>query len=217
MLTKLLPHQQYGLKWLLSREPTTQFLRERDRTMKTVVICSYARSFRRTVLSQLPFDRIVCDEAHYFRNPKSRTYKFLRTLQSKSRILLSGTPLQNKVQDIITLINFIAKDEYKLSIENIRLFIKHFMLARTLKSVGVALPEMTEINHENYAPRDNHSVISRVNDVDLKPLVKILRQKQACVFPESLNNTDINRDFEIESNENARTVQRYVRIYPSIS
>ena len=278
MLTKLLPHQQYGLKWLLSREPTThsqpnkrstiygailgdemglgktiqtialieqshlkftaifapaslthmwknqihkfsdkiethiiadegdlvEFLRERDRTMKTVVICSYARSFRRTVLSQLPFDRIVCDEAHYFRNPKSRTYKFLRTLQSKSRILLSGTPLQNKVQDIITLINFIAKDEYKLSIENIRLFIKHFMLARTLKSVGVALPEMTEINHENYAPRDNHSVISRVNDVDLKPLVKILRQKQACVFPESLNNTDINRDFEIESNENAR-------------
>ena len=73
-----------------------EFLHNRDRSKKTVVISSYGLSFRRPILKEIPFDRLVCDEAHYFRNPKSRTFNFLRSLQSKSRILLTGTPFKIK-------------------------------------------------------------------------------------------------------------------------
>ena len=182
-----------------------EFLHNRDRSKKTVVISSYGLSFRRPILKEIPFDRLVCDEAHYFRNPKSRTFNFLRSLQSKSRILLTGTPVQNKVADIVTLINFIMKTDIKLPIDFIKLFIKKRMLARTLESVGIKLPQIEEIDKHYTSSKDNQRVINTVKNIDLNPLVKILRQKQSCVFPDTLNSCDLNEDNKINSKDNSRS------------
>jgi len=182
-----------------------EFIQNRDKSKKTVIICSYGLSFRRKILQQLPFDRIVCDEAHYFRNPKSKTYKFLSSLQSKSRILLTGTPIQNKILDIVTLINFIMKTNIKLPLDFIKLFIKKRMLARTLDSVGIKLPKMQQLDSKYNSTIENQRVIDTVKNFELNPLVKILRQKQACVFPDSLNKCELNTENQINSTDNSRS------------
>ena len=63
-----------------------------SQNQKHVIISSYSISWRRKELSQHHYDRIVCDEAHYFKNTKSKLFKSLVKLESTSRVLLTGTP-----------------------------------------------------------------------------------------------------------------------------
>jgi len=53
-----------------------------------------------------PWDIVVCDEAHRMKNMKSLLGKSLRQVRSRSRVLLSGTPVQNALQDLWSLMDF---------------------------------------------------------------------------------------------------------------
>jgi len=53
-----------------------------------------------------PWDLVVVDEAHQIKNPSCQLGRMLRRLISRSRILLTGTPLQNKLSDLWALMDF---------------------------------------------------------------------------------------------------------------
>merc|ERR1712137_1400346 len=53
-----------------------------------------------------PWDVVVIDEAHQLRNPSCLIGKALRKLESRSRFLLTGTPLQNTLTDVWALMDF---------------------------------------------------------------------------------------------------------------
>eukprot|EP00442_Polarella_glacialis_P051000 CAMPEP_0115165378 /NCGR_PEP_ID=MMETSP0227-20121206/73564_1 /TAXON_ID=89957 /ORGANISM="Polarella glacialis, Strain CCMP 1383" /LENGTH=1520 /DNA_ID=CAMNT_0002577853 /DNA_START=81 /DNA_END=4643 /DNA_ORIENTATION=- len=53
-----------------------------------------------------PWDVVVCDEAHRMKNISTLLGKSLRKLKSSSRILLTGTPVQNALQDLWALMDF---------------------------------------------------------------------------------------------------------------
>eukprot|EP00930_Biecheleria_cincta_P046342 TRINITY_DN31958_c0_g1_i1.p1 TRINITY_DN31958_c0_g1~~TRINITY_DN31958_c0_g1_i1.p1 ORF type:complete len:1592 (+),score=415.02 TRINITY_DN31958_c0_g1_i1:431-4777(+) len=53
-----------------------------------------------------PWDLVVCDEAHKMKNMSSLLSKSLRKLSSNCRILLTGTPVQNALQDLWALMDF---------------------------------------------------------------------------------------------------------------
>ena len=89
------------------------------------------------------------------------------------------------------------KTNIKLPLDFIKLFIKKRMLARTLDSVGITLPKMEQLDSKYHSTVENQRVIDTVKDFELNPLVKILRQKQSCVFPDSLNRCDLNSDDQI--------------------
>eukprot|EP00929_Paragymnodinium_shiwhaense_P072878 TRINITY_DN369_c0_g3_i1.p1 TRINITY_DN369_c0_g3~~TRINITY_DN369_c0_g3_i1.p1 ORF type:complete len:967 (+),score=347.31 TRINITY_DN369_c0_g3_i1:99-2999(+) len=50
--------------------------------------------------AELPWDVIIVDEAHQIKNPSCVAGKDLRRIHSRSRFLLTGTPLQNKLIDL---------------------------------------------------------------------------------------------------------------------
>ncbi len=52
------------------------------------------------------FDTIVCDEATRISNPKAKQSKLIKTISAKHRIALTGTPLNNAVQDIWNILDF---------------------------------------------------------------------------------------------------------------
>lgn len=54
------------------------------------------------------FHRIILDEAHTIRNTKSRTFAGITKLQATYRLCLTGTPLQNKPDDIHSLFSFLS-------------------------------------------------------------------------------------------------------------
>jgi len=53
-----------------------------------------------------PWDVVICDEAHVMRNISTLLGKHLRNLRSHSRMLLTGTPVQNALRDLWSLMDF---------------------------------------------------------------------------------------------------------------
>ncbi|KAG5548137.1 hypothetical protein RHGRI_013736 [Rhododendron griersonianum] len=51
-------------------------------------------------------DLLICDEAHRLKNDQTLTNKALAALSCKRRILLSGTPMQNDLEEFYAMVNF---------------------------------------------------------------------------------------------------------------
>lgn len=58
------------------------------------------------------FDVCVFDEGHMLKNRKSQKYAKLLRIPSRWRLLLTGTPLQNNLQELVSLLNFILPDYF---------------------------------------------------------------------------------------------------------
>lgn len=69
-----------------------------------------------------PWDVVVCDEAHRMKNISSLLGKSLRKLRSNCRLLLTGTPVQNALQDLWALMDFAQPG----LLGNHATFVKHF-------------------------------------------------------------------------------------------
>lgn len=61
-----------------------------------------------TVLHKRSWDRIVLDEGHEIRNPKSKIHKSICQLKVRIKWVLSGTPVYNSIKDFVSLCNFIG-------------------------------------------------------------------------------------------------------------
>ncbi|MFB4210904.1 DEAD/DEAH box helicase [Shouchella sp. JSM 1781072] len=61
---------------------------------------------REIVLDQ-PYDMVIIDEAHKLKNPKTKNYEFIRLLKKKYCLLLTATPVQNKLEEIFNLVSLL--------------------------------------------------------------------------------------------------------------
>ena len=78
---------------------------------RPVVIASLAAARRdplRSVLTRRPWDVIVADEAHRLRNPRSASGRLGRALSARYLLLLTATPVENRLQDLYELVNLVA-------------------------------------------------------------------------------------------------------------
>ena len=83
------------------------------------------------------WDRVVFDEAHHLKNPKTKINESVGSLKRKITWLITGTPIQNKTKDIITLFKVLG---IKRSVMDITLLCMEFLLKRTKKEVDIVLP-----------------------------------------------------------------------------
>ncbi|MDP7039415.1 MAG: DEAD/DEAH box helicase [Myxococcota bacterium] len=60
------------------------------------------------VLSKTSFQYIILDEAQSTKNAKSQNAKTLRLLKSERRLALTGTPIENKPEDLWSVFDFLA-------------------------------------------------------------------------------------------------------------
>ncbi|XP_047258694.1 protein CHROMATIN REMODELING 25-like, partial [Capsicum annuum] len=51
-------------------------------------------------------DLLICDEAHRLKNDQTLTNRALAALACKRRVLLSGTPMQNDLEEFYAMVNF---------------------------------------------------------------------------------------------------------------
>ena len=66
-----------------------------------------AHEIRQSVLLQIAFDRVILDEAHVIRNPKSGVSQSVCRLRAVRRWAVTGTPVQNKELDMYALLRFL--------------------------------------------------------------------------------------------------------------
>ena len=65
------------------------------------------KSDDRSFLRKFRFSYLVVDEAHVLKNPKGTRYKTLDRLNTEHRLLLTGTPVQNSPQELLSLLCFL--------------------------------------------------------------------------------------------------------------
>ena len=115
------------------------------------------------ILKTFFYEYIILDESQNIKNPASKSFKSVKTLKSKYKLILSGTPVENTVNDLWTQMSFInpgllgsqslfytefvipiekKKDEEKAS--KLQALIKPFVLRRTKTQVATELPPKTE-------------------------------------------------------------------------
>lgn len=70
-----------------------------------VRICMHA-------LQKFKWEYIIVDEAHKIKNEESQISKRLRQLDSRQRLLLTGTPLQNNLHELWSLLNFLLPEMF---------------------------------------------------------------------------------------------------------
>ncbi|CDJ36193.1 DNA repair protein rad54, putative [Eimeria mitis] len=71
-----------------------------------VLIASY-ETFRAHAhrVASVPIDLIICDEAHRLKNDRTKTSVAISQLPAKRRLLLSGTPIQNDLDEFFSLVS----------------------------------------------------------------------------------------------------------------
>ena len=70
-------------------------------------------------------DLLVCDEGHRLKNGSSKVLNILKNLDIPRKILLSGTPIQNDLNEFFTIIDFINPGV----LGSLQFFKKRFMLS----------------------------------------------------------------------------------------
>ncbi len=115
------------------------------------------------IINNFYFNYIILDESQNIKNPASKSFKAVRSLKSRHRLILSGTPVENSVSDLWTQLTFLNpgllgtqtffNEEYVQAIEKkkdeekarkLQSIIKPFVLRRTKEQVADELPPKTE-------------------------------------------------------------------------
>lgn len=159
---KFCPKLKTGLYLGLSRQKLIPTFGKLD-----LIVMSYG-TMRNDIeiLRNYRFNCIVLDESQAIKNPSSQTSRALLKLQSRSRIALTGTPIENTLLDIWSQMNFlnpgllgsytyfekqfirpIEKGGNPQKTEELRKLIDPFVLRRTKKQVMKELPPKIEKVH----------------------------------------------------------------------
>ncbi|MEP2773278.1 MAG: DEAD/DEAH box helicase [Fulvivirga sp.] len=115
------------------------------------------------LLETFYFNYVILDESQAIKNPGSNIAKAVRKLRSRSRLILTGTPLENSTMDLWSQMNFInpgllgtqsffkneflnpiEKKQDESKIKKLNSIVKPFILRRHKSQVAKDLPEKVE-------------------------------------------------------------------------
>ncbi len=65
------------------------------------------RSPHKDIVLSIPYDLVIIDEAHKLKNSKTKNYEFARSLVKKYCLLLTATPIQNRIEEIFNLVSLL--------------------------------------------------------------------------------------------------------------
>lgn len=117
----------------------------------------------KTHLKKFAWQYIVIDEAHRIKNENSQLSQIIRAFNSKNRLLITGTPLQNNLHELWALLNFLLPDVFSSSedfdswfenqggdqdkvVQQLHKVLRPFLLRRIKSDVEKSLLPKKEIN-----------------------------------------------------------------------
>ncbi len=158
-------------------------------------VCNYEQVLRDILaIERNPWDLIILDEGQRIKNWESKTSRVVKCLRSRFALALSGTPLENRLDDLYSIVQFIddrrlgpgfrffnrhrvvdAKGKvlgYK-NLAELRDALKPILLRRTRESVQLELPERT-VEFVRISPSDEQLAMHRSH---MQIVASIVRKK----------------------------------------
>lgn len=160
---------------------------------------------------QIEYDTIIIDEAQIIKNRETQKYKAIKALKSLHHIILTGTPIENSIDDIwshfmilmpeiktlYTSLNKRCQSKTDKSfLELSRKFLKPFILRRTKQEVLKDLPKLIEktvyvemSSAERHLYDNVHKMVLMAlsngvsGRIESIALEGLLRLRQVCVSP----------------------------------
>ncbi|TVY55423.1 ISWI chromatin-remodeling complex ATPase ISW2, partial [Lachnellula cervina] len=127
-------------------------------------ITSYEMILReKSHLKKFAWEYIIIDEAHRIKNEESSLAQVIRLFNSRNRLLITGTPLQNNLHELWALLNFLLPDVFGDSeafdqwfsgqgedqdtvVQQLHRVLRPFLLRRVKSDVEKSLLPKKEIN-----------------------------------------------------------------------
>lgn len=158
----------------------------------------------KSVLHSIDFYRVILDEAHNIKDRQSNTARAVNMIKTQKRWCLSGTPLQNRIGEMYSLIRFLdiepfskyfctkcdcASKEWKFS-DNMHCdrcnhvvmqhtnFFNHFML-KNIQKYGVEGPGLESFNNIQLLLKNimlRRTKVERADDLGLPPRIVTVRR-----------------------------------------
>ena len=180
-IKSLCPEFNLIIHWCDSRINSRSITKINQGT-NSIVLTSYGLVNNKS-LQSINYVRIVCDEAHVFRNSKTKVFINLQKINAKKRWLMTGTPIQNKMSDLLTLFSFVgimcSRNE-----EEIKTNIKENILRRTKEELNLDLPnihrKITLIRPNKTEARFHERIASGSIALEYE-IEKILRMRQSSI------------------------------------
>ncbi|KDO30724.1 hypothetical protein SPRG_04626 [Saprolegnia parasitica CBS 223.65] len=167
------------------------------------------------LLSKIQWQCLVVDEAHRLKNQSSRLVEQMRSLKRSYCVLLTGTPLQNKTEELWALLNFLDPDAFPQlahfmgqfgslqdanQVAELHKILKPYLLRRVKEDVEKALPpkeetiievELTTVQKQWYRAiyeRNTAFLMRGTNPSNAPNLMNVMMELRKCCNHPYLNN-----------------------------
>jgi len=172
-----------------------------------LVIVSYDLLVRDSAnFKKVSWDMVICDEAQSLKNPTSRRHQVVSELNSNCKFMVTGTPIENRLLDLWSLVNIIRpgllgnKRAFQSLIEDsptdarkLSHFASPLILRRIVQQVAKDLPEKVVIEEAIAGTEQFIQIYEEVRRESLsKPnnvLATMTKLTQLCCYPRLVDNT----------------------------